>query len=412
MGRIEKVVTTFLGDPWFSSLWTLQEFILRPDAVLLDKHGDSLTVPREDIALLVDRHDREDALLTLEALRWALSKAQAEGRDLQQSRVLLQDESYAINTHILELANRVLHAIQKCGCGSDFIQGSSNPNIQFSAAKFRKTTYPEDRVYAISQIYNIRVGQSARPAERPPLDDLIEKFALAINAQSPVLGQLFVHTRKPEVGRSWCITEHSDVPDEMEDIPALVHLMSTIARDDSGVVVVHGPSCDFGDLCDVWALCPDSSLMVRIHLDEHIRGLVDPACAMSSSNAEGYRSRLLACFRQGVRVVLLGDHSERPRESSQFIHSFGLLLEQILPCEAPGDRISCRRLGLCTWTAHWGDTKNLPFEGGVANPSNIPHMRDIKSRNGIPLRALHSIRPQHASDVNWLFSEATRMIFV
>lgn len=409
---IEKAVATFLNDPWFSSLWTLQEFILRTDAVVLDRHGESLSVLRDDIAAVVRTHGQKDTLLTLEALCWVLHNAQEECLGLQRRKHLLQDHSDAPGADILELTSRILHAIDECGCGSDWLQGSSNPNIQYSAAKFRKTTYREDRIYAIQQIYNIRVGQSARPMDHPSLEDLTEEFGLAINARSPVLGQAFVHTREPEVGRSWCITENSDVPDGIGDIPKLVGLTSTIARDESGRVVAHGPSCTFENLCDLWNLCPSDSLMVQIHLDEHIRQMVE-AADISPSNTEGYRSRLLASFRQGVRVLLLGYFSRRNSTTSDMIDGYGLLLEdsETFPCEAPGDSVPYRRLGICTWTVTFGDVDHLlPLDGGLANPDNIPHVRDIKTKNGIPLRALHSIRPQYASDVNWLFSGATRMV--
>ncbi|KAI3392702.1 hypothetical protein diail_5259 [Diaporthe ilicicola] len=408
---IEKAMAKFLSDPWFSSLWTLQEFILRPDAIVLDRYGESLNVLREDLALLVKSRDRQDDLLTLEALCWALHNAQYEGRQLQQRRHLLQDKGDAAGPHILELISRIFRAIQECGCGTNWLQGPSNPNIQYSAAKFRRTTHREDRIYAISQIYNVRVGQSARPMDRPSLEDLIEEFGLAINERSPVLGQLFVHTKRPEVGKSWCITEHSDVP-EIGDVPARIRLTSTIARDESGFVVAHGPSCTFEDLCDFWKITPDYLETNQIYLDEHIRQLVDPANVMSPSDTERYMSRLLAHFRQGVRILLLGDYGQRFRTTSEMIYGYGLLLEQTFPGEAPRDSISYRRLGICSWTVRWLDDNNVPSDGGSANLDNISHFGDIKSRNGIPLRPLRHLRSKHDSDVDLLFSDATRMRLV
>lgn len=36
-------VLIILGDPWFSSLWTLQELIMRTDALILGKQGETVS---------------------------------------------------------------------------------------------------------------------------------------------------------------------------------------------------------------------------------------------------------------------------------------------------------------------------------------------------------------------------------
>ncbi|KAF2726903.1 hypothetical protein EJ04DRAFT_570854 [Polyplosphaeria fusca] len=41
---------------------------------------------------------------------------------------------------------------------------SDNPNVQYGTAKFRTTTRDEDRIYAVMQMYNLKVGKSARPS--------------------------------------------------------------------------------------------------------------------------------------------------------------------------------------------------------------------------------------------------------
>lgn len=77
---------------------------------------------------------------------------------------------------------------------------SNNPHIQYGPAKYRQTTRAEDRIYAIMQIYGLRVGQALRPHEQPSLDELRTEFGMAINTLSVVQGQMFVlyfHTVSP-----------------------------------------------------------------------------------------------------------------------------------------------------------------------------------------------------------------------
>jgi hypothetical protein len=40
--HIHACFLSILSDPWFTSLWTLQEAYLRPDALFISKEGDSI----------------------------------------------------------------------------------------------------------------------------------------------------------------------------------------------------------------------------------------------------------------------------------------------------------------------------------------------------------------------------------
>jgi hypothetical protein len=62
------------------------------------------------------------------------------------------------------------------------------------------------------QVYNLHVGEAARPGAQLTLEQLVEKFASAINSYSPVLGQLFIHRSRPPLGKAWRITQNSKVP--------------------------------------------------------------------------------------------------------------------------------------------------------------------------------------------------------
>src|SRR5690606_2386292 len=102
---------------------------------------------------------------------------------------------------------------------------TDNPNIQYGAARYRQTKRPLDRIYAIMQIYGLRVGEAANPNpwKRPPqLNELEDEFAAAICKKCPVMGQLFLHLKRPRKGDSWRITQYSRVPEDLAHFPKTV----------------------------------------------------------------------------------------------------------------------------------------------------------------------------------------------
>ncbi|KAL3491650.1 hypothetical protein BJX62DRAFT_236916 [Aspergillus germanicus] len=83
----------------------------------------------------------------------------------------------------------------------------SNPNVQYELVRYRTSSRLEDHIYGITQIYNLRVGQSLQPDKTFTLDELREQFAEALVTHYPIISQLFIHTEQPLAGLSWRITE-------------------------------------------------------------------------------------------------------------------------------------------------------------------------------------------------------------
>ena len=90
----------------------------------------------------------------------------------------------------------------------------SDPNIQYAAARFWKTSHPEDRIYAIMQIY----GQSwdwACPKgnlKQYSLKDLGTHYLQTLNFQFVVLVQALRHLEAPQQGHSWSVVNYIHVP--------------------------------------------------------------------------------------------------------------------------------------------------------------------------------------------------------
>lgn len=106
------------------------------------------------------------------------------------------------------LDHQISAILEHINRASFFYTHGDNPNVQYGIARYCETKHPLDRVYGIMQIYNLRVGEAARPGAKLTLDE----FAATISSDSPVLGQLFVHSTRPDYMKSWRITQYSTVP--------------------------------------------------------------------------------------------------------------------------------------------------------------------------------------------------------
>jgi hypothetical protein len=202
MVGLRTALGSFFQDPWFSSLWTLQELVLRKDAKIVSK----------DVETIVWGDDWAGHLLMV------VNMCQNIWKDLQimENRDVrpLHTNFFAPKTKIDVEVTAVKAMLLSAGF---YYLWSDNPNVQYGTAKFRTATRDEDRIYAIMQMYNLRVGKSARPQLAPDLHpSLVElemEFAAVINEKYPILAQLFIHTVDDVPERTWCITVESTVPE-------------------------------------------------------------------------------------------------------------------------------------------------------------------------------------------------------
>lgn len=252
--------------------------------------------------------------------------------------------------------------------------------MQYGTAKHRKTRHNVDRVYAIMQIYNIRVGQSLRPHDRPSLEALIREFGLAINWRSPLLGQLFLHATPSQPGQSWCITEESTVPHDMLFL-GNTECRAAMKETDDGFVQVGGLCCSFSD----WIIALSAINLEQgkpvpgIFLDEHVARQVDPLNEplfwhLRNGRANGvlgpkfyrnynqeerldpwrkYAARVCNEYgEENLRVLLLGsvEGTTTVRTMVGNRYHFGLLLRlSNLALEQCTDMLY-ERIGVCKWT--------------------------------------------------------------
>lgn len=191
---------TLSRDPWFSSLWTLQELVIRPDAVLLSREGVPSTATVGDLTFNV----RVDDLTNM----------------CQHIVDDLEERAHGCAPEIARLGARVVELLIPTGFNCN--RSVTNPNYAYSLAQYRTTLRPLDRIYGIMQLYGFKLGESRLPmssSESPPpaeaslsLENLEDEFRASLIQGLPRTSQLFVHTRTPRSGRSWGITQFCKVP--------------------------------------------------------------------------------------------------------------------------------------------------------------------------------------------------------
>lgn len=213
--RIRKSVDTFLSDWWFSSLWTLQEQGLKEDAYILSREG----LPIENRDLDSDYYDSDhsnDSSLPgwdMDTLYVTISDVTVHLRDTFLLLQLPYLQAIFQDPRLQETTNHILDVIRRTGFTS--IADAANPNSYFVLARNRVASYELDRIYGVMALYNIRVGAAVPGADvskRYTLQDLEEEFVFTLNAESAILGQMFIHVEEPDHGKTWQMTQKARVP--------------------------------------------------------------------------------------------------------------------------------------------------------------------------------------------------------
>lgn len=182
---ILRDVKLVFSDPWWSSLWVLQESFLRPGAVLLFE--DASTV---DIRGVKDKR-RPCSLYDLFSGCQRISQALLY--ELQNSRGVL-------GTKGIEKASEAVQRLDDAGVRCTHY---NNAISLYAVSTLRNPRDPHDRIYGIMQVFGLSLGTSTEPSKKFTLDDLEDQLGEGLNAACPVFAQNFVHLADGRRGRSW-----------------------------------------------------------------------------------------------------------------------------------------------------------------------------------------------------------------
>ncbi|KAF7525335.1 hypothetical protein G7054_g11122 [Neopestalotiopsis clavispora] len=162
-----RLLVQMLSDPWFSSLWTLQEAFARPDAVFVSQQADRVSSVDADESFELSHL----CYMASQVHKWATAKVCYKSRDLQDALGLLH------RTGLVELSHL-------------------NFTAAFLAVQNRVAQREEDRVYGIQQLFRFQPRKLDRNLNALPrtMPELEEGLTWHLLSHHPVLSQLFIHT--------------------------------------------------------------------------------------------------------------------------------------------------------------------------------------------------------------------------
>lgn len=200
----ETWMSKFLSHPWLSSLWTLQEMILRQDAwVLFDDglinlyHGDKDTSWN-----FVQIKNDVYCLRSISSGRLVETLKNAESIAVSGNFKSHKGSADRIRKRFERLLEiQILKGLDALTVGI--------PNTAYSAARYRNATELIDRIYGIVQIYDISCDPDpAGEDETAKLDALEDEFGAKLIAKSSLLSQIFIHSSEEPPRRTWLITQN------------------------------------------------------------------------------------------------------------------------------------------------------------------------------------------------------------
>jgi hypothetical protein len=340
----KATMLAILGDKWFSSLWTLQEACLRPNARFISKD-----------AQLVRGYRYRTLARTLHNLE----------------RIFTRYTSYHLMDDTLKQAMPLLKELESAMQQNRQPNPDDNPFTWYGYARSRECIEPVDRIYGIMQIFGFRLGATSDSNLKHSytLEDLEYQFAVELNAISLVMSQLFVHTKPEALGSCWRISQHSiHAPILMRWMNSISKAVSTIQMNERQQAIFSGPACDFDEIARIWKDAARWSMIDgerREKFAMHIIGLDENEYWSSrisedmrniqSWKFEVNRELLDMIIRQcggDIRVLLLGRfgtsefllETDSP-ETPELPGSMGMLARRV---RVQGNEI-WQRLGVCMW---------------------------------------------------------------
>ncbi|KAI0163614.1 heterokaryon incompatibility protein-domain-containing protein [Pestalotiopsis sp. NC0098] len=380
-----KWLQALYKDPWFSSLWTLQEAFLRKDSRFLSKDG-SFASPMHRIDE-VSYHGSRDSPAPQEDLRTLclaeLVNLCQEIRPSVEANLAVRgikglvDDPMGLDTALL------LDFFDVSGLTA---LSRDNPMALYAAAVNRNPSNTLDCIYGIMQVFNFRLGQSNPSVGMDvelTLPDLEDELGIALMSLSPVWSQSFKHVdERRKRGKDWRITRKAAFPEPAysDCMPwAPERYVDTCKLDvellnDTIWGRFQGSMCPFPAIREAWSYINDSDTYRQTRWLEGNSDMalvldVNPELFPETREVGEYSIRrgpmqymvagnLANRFGEDLQVLHLGYH----KPSLDKCHHFGLILLR----EGADDEYVWRRLGVCTWDIY--PQKPNPVQSTASRP--------------------------------------------
>lgn len=204
-----KIVAEFTKHvPWASSLWTLQEAALRPDAVFHAKSGEPLLNPASGVPITIKhlrttmRTIRDQILSFIDLMHERDHLSPLERPDLWGPS---QEDGWYLSSNDISLVFQALETVNTVAVHN---LGTMNAGELLLASKQRTASTAHDRVYGIMGAIGVPLTVNYRCDPNQVFDD----FILHLHNQVPVEVQAFYrpHLFRPSQ-RQWMMDEDVNV---------------------------------------------------------------------------------------------------------------------------------------------------------------------------------------------------------
>jgi hypothetical protein len=232
-------------EPWFTSVWTLQEAYLRKDAILLSRDAKSIHISNASNIVINS----------------APIKNKSEAFQLRHFLVACDSVWLLCWAGLPNLkSENSVYLLKELGIVG---MNRNDPMRLYATAASRKPKDELDCIYGIQQIFDLRLGKSNPLHERDnfTLKQLEDELGEALMQINPVLSQNFVHTNSNlQIGKRWrlsCALENPALPFNY-DTPWSYHIyeprckLGTNPVDDVLCGWFQGSTCDFVTLQQAW----------------------------------------------------------------------------------------------------------------------------------------------------------------
>ncbi|KAF2122744.1 heterokaryon incompatibility protein-domain-containing protein [Lophiotrema nucula] len=256
--NVLKALTDICEQPWFTSLWTLQEAYLA-EPYILSRSAELL-----EYSLYVDDEDqqihRPVHLSWLNVVCWKLWTRLNRDTNITARKIC----SRIADSGFLALSNR-------------------NFAVLYGASTKRKASFEHDAIYGIMQVYGIRL------AAQPDLNRLSMSFNLHLITTHSVGGQLFLHEEPVDLQEAWQLSRKIFIPNLFQ-FPGSFSDECAMTQSYRQRPLFDGQSCSLQDLLTTWALVMEaqqkrnaSLYQPRLFLDATKEASCRSICLVSDS---------------------------------------------------------------------------------------------------------------------------------
>lgn len=295
---IHWCTSMILHDPWWSSLWTLQEAILGRHSFLI--LGDGMPLRGDG-----------NAIRTLQwfthTYRQAIQRATSENPSsgigwMKDDRWVALTKQTSGETR-LSLIRTMMQwldtaAISSIASTDGFVHGA----LLLGNARSRVTSQETDRIYGIQQVFRYQLGSThpeASPHQKFTLRALEDEFGALILRDEPVRSQLFMFVLAPVPGRGWRANQECQVHPELARLREFrVHYKAS-TRTIAGMRLGHfqGRVCSFVDINRQWDVLLEEGWQIDMN--------------KSAGADHAWRFTALRCFYPDIVNPLLFESEER-----------------------------------------------------------------------------------------------------